>query len=887
MNNFSRSGAWLLVVLAMLLLPVCVQAQSLLSPAPGSIFKEYTRALTGGNSWRVTDPNTPRADARSYLPNDVLSLSIGDLSGATRAEILIDMWGGHVGTTNKRFRFNNNNWITIPELGSGNGIPAGHDGQCYSSQSNPVVAIPLSHLRTGSNSFQGTSGGQTCYNFNWGQWGWYGVVVRIYYGSSKPHPTGSITSPSAGGTIGDSPRINVSTGGSVSEVRLLGYYNGFDPDGDGVRLQYNYAYHRFKSETSLNMKYHIGTDNASPYSIEWNTSLVPDQSGVKLVAWIKGTDGTIFVTNEITNVRMQRSSAYVRVYRVTNMPERFWVRSGRTTKTVNFTIPSGDALSTARSATLVIPSWNGDDVSERSRVTTRVNSWTTPDYGSDHHFELDFINLPISALRQGVNDFTVIATTVEHGVEISWPGPHVIVRFGGVATNQPPSITLQPSDRNVLVGQLVVFNVAASGTAPLSYQWQRNNVNISGATDDSYTIASATLADNGATFRCIVSNAYGNATSNAATLGVTGGGNTPPSITQEPQPQTVQVGTSASFAVTASGSGTLVYQWQKNSANIGGATAASYSTPATLIGDNGARFRCIVSNSYGRDTSASALLAVTTGVPATNLIANPGFESGTSPWSFFTSGAGTFTSAAPGYEGSRAGRVAVTSGGTNVQLYQEGRTLQAGRRYRLTFSAYSSSGHDVAVFIHKHGTPYNNYGVNNAVFGLGTGWQTFTRDFTASGFTGTVTDARLRFWLAPYDAAGDTYFFDGVKLEVLQAAEMGDSPLAGGAEARTPEFIPTAFSLGTNYPNPFNPSTTIEFGIPEDATVRLAVYNTLGQEIAVLADGDHSPGVYSVVWEARGIDGSSASSGVYFYRMVAAGKSGKTYSSLLKMVLLK
>ena len=65
------------------------------------------------------------------------------------------------------------------------------------------------------------------------------------------------------------------------------------------------------------------------------------------------------------------------------------------------------------------------------------------------------------------------------------------------------------------------FSVTATGTTPLAYQWQRGSVNISGATSSSYTRASAAAADNGATFRCVVTNSVGSATSNAAILTVT------------------------------------------------------------------------------------------------------------------------------------------------------------------------------------------------------------------------------------------------------------------------------------------------------------------------------------------------------------------------------
>ena len=87
--------------------------------------------------------------------------------------------------------------------------------------------------------------------------------------------------------------------------------------------------------------------------------------------------------------------------------------------------------------------------------------------------------------------------------------------------SQAPTITTHPANQTVGVGQPATFTVAASGTAPLSYQWQRNGVDIAGATSSSYTLASAQTADSGARFRARVTNAAGSATSNEATLTVT------------------------------------------------------------------------------------------------------------------------------------------------------------------------------------------------------------------------------------------------------------------------------------------------------------------------------------------------------------------------------
>ncbi len=95
--------------------------------------------------------------------------------------------------------------------------------------------------------------------------------------------------------------------------------------------------------------------------------------------------------------------------------------------------------------------------------------------------------------------------------------------------SQEPSISTHPSNRTVSVGQTATFSVTANGATPLSYQWEKNGTNISGATSSSYTTPPTTAGDDGAAFRCVVSNALGSATSNAATLTVTG--NTAPTAT--------------------------------------------------------------------------------------------------------------------------------------------------------------------------------------------------------------------------------------------------------------------------------------------------------------------------------------------------------------------
>lgn len=91
------------------------------------------------------------------------------------------------------------------------------------------------------------------------------------------------------------------------------------------------------------------------------------------------------------------------------------------------------------------------------------------------------------------------------------------------AISAAPAITIQPADQSVPAGQTATFTVAATGAAPLSFQWQKNAVAIAGATRASYTTPVTTLADSGSTFAVVVSNANGNTASRSAELSVTNG----------------------------------------------------------------------------------------------------------------------------------------------------------------------------------------------------------------------------------------------------------------------------------------------------------------------------------------------------------------------------
>ncbi len=196
----------------------------------------------------------------------------------------------------------------------------------------------------------------------------------------------------------------------------------------------------------------------------------------------------------------------------------------------------------------------------------------------------------------------------------------VTSRRARLTVNVPPQVSVAPATANAVAGQSVMFTATASGTAPVALQWQRSNdagatwSDIAGATAAAYAFT-PTLGDSGARLRAVATNAFGTASSNVATLTVTPAPE-PPVITAQPQSLTLDAGQSASFSVTATGTAPLAYQWQRAAgpqgafANIAGATLATYTIAAVGAGDNGARFRAVVTNVAGTVTSSEAALTV-------------------------------------------------------------------------------------------------------------------------------------------------------------------------------------------------------------------------------------------------------------------------------------
>ena len=170
----------------------------------------------------------------------------------------------------------------------------------------------------------------------------------------------------------------------------------------------------------------------------------------------------------------------------------------------------------------------------------------------------------------------------------------------------PPSVSTQPASQTVNAGSGVVFNVAAGGTPPLSFQWKKDGSPVAGADGPTLSLSNVQAADAGG-YAVTVTNGAGSLTSSTATLTVI----TPPTITAQPAAQTVNAGSAATFSVAASGTSPFTYQWRKNGSDIAGANGASLSVAGAQDADAGT-YTVVVSNAAGSANSGAAVLTVIT-----------------------------------------------------------------------------------------------------------------------------------------------------------------------------------------------------------------------------------------------------------------------------------
>jgi Bacterial lectin len=295
------------------------------------------------------------------------------------------------------------------------------------------------------------------------------------------------------------------------------------------------------------------------------------------------------------------------------------------TYTITATSTDEPSVSVTTTITISAPVITAQPTSQHVCTGSQLLLSVTASYASSYQWSLNGTAIPgatsstytvSSASSANVGNYSV---TVANGVS-SVTSSVATIAVGSSITSNPTSLSLHPT-------QTGAFSVAGQGVGPLAYQWYQiasgatTGVAISGATGSSYVTPPVDATFDGTQYFATVTDSCGPLTSTDASLAVTAG-NVPPTIITQPVGQTVAVGDTTSFTVTASGTPALSYQWylipagQKTGAAIPGATFATYDVPATATtaANDQDAYYVIVTNAYGQATSQLAPLAVGNGI---------------------------------------------------------------------------------------------------------------------------------------------------------------------------------------------------------------------------------------------------------------------------------
>jgi hypothetical protein len=244
------------------------------------------------------------------------------------------------------------------------------------------------------------------------------VTFRIYYEDAKPHVKGTIQAPRPGDTLGDMPVIACRTASDadVDHVDVIGLYEDFDWDGDGLyrQWQYRYAYGE--------MKNHVGTAASSPWKVTWDSTWVPTQEWpMALMARVVDRNGMCYMTPMVEDLRLRRKKT-VRMYKPYQVPKRWSTRAGE----MHYCKADiGDELHKLVAAQVTMCTWNGD-AGDAIGINGRK---VVEKVGANHDLGYDSFAVPVEFIRPETNTLYTYSHTHHHGLEVQWPGMVLFAQY--------------------------------------------------------------------------------------------------------------------------------------------------------------------------------------------------------------------------------------------------------------------------------------------------------------------------------------------------------------------------------------------------------------------------------------------------------------------------
>ncbi len=251
------------------------------------------------------------------------------------------------------------------------------------------------------------------------------------------------------------------------------------------------------------------------------------------------------------------------------------------------------------------------------------------------------------------------------------------------------------------------------------------------------------------------------------------------------------------------------------------------------------------------------------------VIINGEFDSGYDSWSltpFVPQASGTLQIDDTGQlSGNNSAHITITANtGTNWHLQlEQPLSVKGGHTYAISYQAKAASATIMETWLQKSASPFTGYSQSNISL------TTEAQFFTDTAFIPNDDNVFMRFMFGTSGLAE-------IWIDAVSIVDLGETVTAID-DNYFMNSVPTEYKLFAPYPNPFNPSTTIEYYLSEPAYTKIIVYNIVGQKVTELVDSFQSSGKYSINWNA-----SNLSSGIYFIQLIS-----NNYIEIKKALLLK
>lgn len=507
-------------------------------PEPGTTYREVWvphSEFTGGchdsagGSWYIEPSPSCTKTLRVDLPFDPAQ--------ADRVEVFLDLW---------RNRSPPAVWFTI------NGGPPIRPDVGSDWSRTPWTSGDLrAQLTTGTNTL--VFGADAAAHV-------HDVVIRAHFsspgqlgGTDAAAPDGGVTS--VGGVAPGSTidldalpggRLAITadaadTGSGVAYVQIVGRYDGYDEDNDGLTRDWHILSRNnwgpgastqgdgSGTRPTGSATHHVGSDATAPWEVSWDPSLVPAQDDVWFKARIVDAAGNVRETAPVGPYRLHRSASEVRWIRPAAFTDAGLHMGGNRHQEHAVTFDLGDDLTGLSGAVLIGNYWGNPQVTVNGGSHRTVFGW---DGDPTDRWDLSRLPLDLEDLRPGTNTvrFRHNLLEVPFGAFIERPGPVIVLtrRLSG-----PPRIERHPRQATAVEGAEAGFDVVASGggLTSTSFRWQRDIgsgfEDIGGATGPTLTVPPVTAEQTGTRFRVVVTAGGETVTSLPAVLTVTPVGGSP------------------------------------------------------------------------------------------------------------------------------------------------------------------------------------------------------------------------------------------------------------------------------------------------------------------------------------------------------------------------